>query len=314
MFTSDDMIFLSALSRSSSLAAAARLLNVTPPAVTQRLRALEARTGVHLVDRGTGEIIFTDEGELLVDASKRILQEIDSVSELLRERKSFVSGQLHIAGPTGFGRRYLAPVVEAFSKLHPQVTITLNLSDNPVHLRSDYWDLIVHIGEMPTHPFQLVKLAPNKRLLCASPGYVQQHGTPETPRDLVKHNCLILRENDEDVTMWRFCGPGNNNLAMRIAEGMSCNDGDVILAWALSGLGIVLRSEWDVADALATGNLVHLMPDWVSPDAPVIALLGPRHQRAARTRFFLEELRQALNPAPWRAAWEHTASVQDLLK
>ena len=88
----------------------------------------------------------------------------------------------------------------------------------------------------------------------------------------------------------------------------------MILAWALSGLGIVLRSEWDVADALATGNLVHLMPDWVSPDAPVIALLGPRHQRAARTRFFLEELRQALNPAPWRAAWEHTASVQDLLK
>ncbi|WP_291332251.1 LysR substrate-binding domain-containing protein [Desulfovibrio sp.] len=301
MFTSDDMIFIAALSRSSSLAAAARLLNVTPPAVTQRLRALEARTGVHLVDRGTGEIIFTEEGELLIDASKRILQDIDSVSELLRERKGVVSGQLHIAGPTGFGRRYLAPVIESFSTLHPQVTITLNLSDNPAHLKSDYWDLIIHIGETPTHPFQLVTLAPNKRLLCASPEYLQKHGTPQSPRDLVKHNCLALRENDEDVTMWRFSGPDNNNTAVRITAGLSCNDGDVILEWALSGMGIILRSEWDVADVLARGNLVHLMPDWVSPDAPVVALLGPRRQRTARARFFLESLRQAFDPAPWRS-------------
>lgn len=305
MFTSDDMIFISALSRSSSLAAAARLLNVTPPAVTQRLRALEARTGVHLVDRGTGEIIFTDEGELLIDASKRILKDIESVSELLRERKGVVSGQLHIAGPTGFGRRYLAPVVESFRKLHPQVTITLNLSDNPVHLKSDYWDLIVHIGETPTHPFQMVTLAPNRRLLCASPEYLQKHGTPQAPRDLVRHNCLVLRENDEDVTMWRFCGPDNSNASVRITAGMSCNDGDVILEWALSGMGIILRSEWDVADALSKGNLVHLMPDWLSPDAPVVALLGPRRQRTARARFFLEALRQTFDPAPWRA--QHAA-------
>lgn len=311
MFTSDDMIFISALSRSSSLAAAARLLNVTPPAVTQRLRALEARTGVHLVDRGTGEIIFTDEGELLIDASKRILQDIDSVSELLRERKGVVSGQLHIAGPTGFGRRYLSPVIESFSKLHSQVLITLNLSDNPAHLKSDYWDLIVHIGETPAHPFQMVTLAPNKRLLCASPEYLQKHGTPHSPRDLVKHNCLVLRENDEDVTMWRFCGPDNANAAVRIAPGLSCNDGDVILGWALAGMGIILRSEWDVADALAQGTLVHIMPDWVPPDAPVVALLGPRRQSTARARFFLDALRQAFDPAPWRGeATDSSASAQ----
>jgi DNA-binding transcriptional LysR family regulator len=300
MLSTDDLKFIAAVTQAPSLSAAARQLNVTPPAVSQRLRALEARLGVSLLDRGAGRITLTDEGELLTEWSARILAEIEEVSERLCERKGVVAGHLRVAGPTGFGRRHIAPVVMEFSRLHPDVRIGLELSDNPIRLKPSAWDIVIHIGELHSQPFQMLTLAPNDRLLCASPGYLARRGTPRTPADLTRHACLTLRENDEDVTLWRFAGPDGSHETVRIDEGVSCNDGDVIRDWTLAGFGIVLRSEWDMADDLRAGRLVRLLPQWRSPDAPVVALLGPRHMRAARTRRFLELLRQALTPPPWR--------------
>ena len=300
MLSTDDLKFIAAVTQAPSLAAAARSLNVTPPAVSQRLRALEARLGVSLLDRSAGRITLTDEGELLTEWSGRILAEIEEVSERLCERKGVVAGHLRIAGPTGFGRRHIAPVVMEFSRLHPDVRIGLELSDNPIRLKPSAWDIVIHIGELQSQPFQMLTLAPNERLLCASPDYLARRGTPRTPADLARHACLTLRENDEDVTLWRFSGPDGGHETVRIDEGVSCNDGDVIRDWALAGFGIVLRSEWDMADDLRAGRLVRLLPEWRSPDAPVVALLGPRHMRAARTRRFLELLRQSLTPPPWR--------------
>ena len=300
MLSTDDLRFIAAVTRAPSLAAAARSLNVTPPAVSQRLRALEARLGVSLLDRSAGRITLTDEGELLTEWSGRILAEIEEVSERLCERKGVVAGHLRVAGPTGFGRRYIAPAVMDFSRRHPDVRIGLELSDNPIRLKPSAWDIVIHIGELHSQPFQKLTLAPNDRLLCASPDYLARRGTPHAPADLARHACLTLRENDEDVTLWRFSGPGGSHETVRIDEGVSCNDGDVIRDWALAGFGIVLRSEWDMADDLRAGRLVRLLPQWRSPDAPVVALLGPRHMRAARTRRFLELLRQSLTPPPWR--------------
>lgn len=300
MLSTDDLRFIAAVTQAPSLAAAARSLNVTPPAVSQRLRALEARLGVSLLDRSAGRITLTDEGELLTEWSGRILAEIEEVSERLCERKGVVAGNLRVAGPTGFGRRYIAPAVMDFSRRHPDVRIGLELSDNPIRLKPSAWDIVIHIGELHSQPFQKLTLAPNDRLLCASPDYLARRGTPHAPADLTRHACLTLRENDEDVTLWRFAGPDGSHETVRIDEGVSCNDGDVIRDWALAGFGIVLRSEWDMADDLRAGRLVRLLPQWRSPDAPVVALLGPRHMRAARTRRFLELLRQSLTPPPWR--------------
>ncbi|WP_028576029.1 LysR family transcriptional regulator [Desulfomicrobium escambiense] len=300
MLSTDDLKFIAAVTQAPSLAAAARSLNVTPPAVSQRLRALETRLGVSLLDRSAGRITLTDEGELLTEWSARILAEIEEVSERLCERKGVVAGHLRIAGPTGFGRRYIAPAVMDFSRRHPDVRIDLELSDNPIRLKPSAWDIVIHIGELHSQPFQKLTLAPNDRLLCASPDYLARRGTPHAPADLIRHSCLTLRENDEDVTLWRFSGPDGSHETVRIDEGVSCNDGDVVRDWALAGFGIVLRSEWDMADDLRAGRLVRLLPQWRAPDAPVVALLGPRHMRAARTRRFLELLRQSLTPPPWR--------------
>lgn len=301
MLKSEDMLFMVAISRSPSLAAAARMLNVTPPAVTQRLQSLESRLGVQLVDRGKGLIELTDEGDLLARRSRKILGEVDQIVDELQERKGVVSGHLHISGPTGFGRRYIAPVVSDFRRRFPQVSINLELSDNPIALRSNTCDIIIHIGELSSQPYKMITLAPNDRILCASPDYLSRQGTPQSPADLAHHECLTLRENDEDVTLWRFQRDGKTE-TVRTAEGISCNDGDVILDWALKGLGIILRSEWDVADALAAGQLVRLLPHWHIPDAPVVALLGLNHRRTARTQEFLKALHEIFSPTPWRPA------------
>jgi len=299
MLNADDLRFFIAITQSSSLAAAARQLNVTPPAVTQRLRSLELRLGVQLVDRSTNSM--TDEGELLAEQSRTIVQQIDAIEELMAQRRGTVAGHLRISAPSGFGRTYIVPTVDRFLETHPDVRVTLELSDNPIGLKPDAWDVIVHIGELRSSPLQMIQLSPNRRVICASPAYLARRGTPENPSDLLKHDCLGLRENDEDVTLWRLAAAGGQIETVRVNPLFWSNDGEAIRTLAMKGRGIMLRSEWDVAPQIASGALVEILQGWSAPDAPVVALLGPRNYRAARTRNFVELLRQALTPTPWRS-------------
>jgi DNA-binding transcriptional LysR family regulator len=299
MLNADDLRFFIAITQSSSLAAAARHLNVTPPAVTQRLRSLELRLGVQLVDRSTNSM--TDEGELLAEQSRTVVQQIDAIEELIAQRRGTVAGHLRISAPSGFGRTYIVPTVDRFLETHPEVRVTLELSDNPIGLKPDAWDVIVHIGELRSSPLQMIQLSPNRRVICASPAYLARRGTPESPSDLLKHDCLGLRENDEDVTLWRLAAAGGQIETVRVNPLFWSNDGEAIRTLAMKGRGIMLRSEWDVAPQIASGTLVEILQGWSAPDAPVVALLGPRNYRAARTRNFVELLRQALTPAPWRS-------------
>jgi DNA-binding transcriptional LysR family regulator len=298
MLNADDLRFFIAITQSPSLAAAARHLNVTPPAVTQRLRSLELRLGVQLVDRSTNSM--TDEGELLAEQSRTIVQQIDAIEELMAQRRGTVAGHLRISAPSGFGRAYIVPTVDRFLETHPEVRVTLELSDNPIGLKPDAWDVIVHIGELRSSPLQMIQLSPNRRLICASPAYLARRGTPENPADLLKHDCLGLRENDEDVTLWRLAAASGQTETVRVNPLFWSNDGEAIRTLAVKGRGIMLRSEWDVAPQIASGALVEILQGWSAPDAPVVALLGPRNYRAARTRNFVSLLRRTLNPAPWR--------------
>jgi len=299
MLNADDLRFFIAITQSPSLAAAARQLNVTPPAVTQRLRSLELRLGVQLVDRSTNSM--TDEGELLAEQSRAVVQQIDAIEELIAQRRGTVAGHLRISAPSGFGRTYVVPTVDRFLEMHPDVRVTMELSDNPIGLKPDAWDVIVHIGELRSSPLQMIQLSPNRRIICASPAYLARRGTPEGPSDLLKHDCLGLRENEEDVTLWRLAAAGGQIETVRVNPLFWSNDGEAIRTLAMKGRGIMLRSEWDVAPQIASGTLVEILQGWSAPEAPVVALLGPRNYRAARTQNFVELLRRALTPAPWRA-------------
>lgn len=299
MLNSDDLAFFAVLAGASSLADGARHLNVTPPAVTQRLKALEARLGVRLIERGAKGISLTDEGALVLERARDVAQALDTLTEDLARRSQRVTGHLRIAAPYGFGRDHVAPAVASFATMHPHLTITLDLSDAPAARLLDRCDIVIHIGESSRARDHVVTtLAPNRRILCAAPAYLAQAPALTAPGDLAAHRCLALRENDEDVTLWRF--RRDAPAVIRIHPALSSNDGAVIRDWALQGQGIMLRSEWHVAGDLAAGRLVALLPEWDTPDADVTALLGRRHGRSARTTAFLAHLRQAFSPPPWR--------------
>ena len=298
MLTSDDIAFFSVLAGAKSLAEAARTLNVTPPAVTQRLRSLEERTGVRLIDRSGPRLSLTEEGSLIASHGRVVTDALETLTEALADRRGAVSGHLTIAAPHGFGRLHIAPVIDAFSRQHPRVTVALELSDHPAARLIDSFDVVVHIGAPARMDDIVTTLAPNRRILCASPNYLDSAPSIGSPRDLAGHRCLAIRENDEDVTLWRFHGPRQE--IVRVKPVMSSNDGAVIREWALAGQGIVIRSEWDIAEDLAAGRLREILPEWKTASADVVALLGSRHGRSARTSAFLALLRQSLAPPPWR--------------
>ena len=309
MLSTDDLRFFVVVAASNSLAAAARALNVTPPAVTQRLRVVEGRLGLRLVDRSGRRMVLTDEGDYLVGGARRILEEIGELSDTLLARRAVVSGHLRVIAPLGFGRRYVAPAVAQFRVIHPEVSLSLTLSDRPARLGDDAWDLMIYVGHLDNSTLIAQTLAFNERFVCAAPEYLVRSGIPKTPKDLLQHKCIALRENDEDVTMWRLTpAKGGKSLGIRIEPALSSNDGEVTRTWALSGAGMIVRSEWDVADDLRAGRLVRVLENWRLPQANIVVLLGARHGRSARTAHFLEYLRKILSPIPWRS--KTVAAVQ----
>ena len=275
MISSEDLRFFNVLAKSASLAEAARKLDVTPPAVTQRLRALEARLGMRLIDRSSRKMTLTDEGHLVASHGTIVAEAMETLSEALADRKHAVSGHLRIAAPHGFGRLHVAPVLDAFAKVHPGVTVTLELSDHPGARLVESNDVVIHIG--PPGPMNQVvtTLAPNRRFLCASPDYLADAPPVRSPADLVSHRCLVVRENDEDVTLWRFLHPSREPTTVRIQPTMCSNDGAVVREWALAGRGIAMRSEWHIAADLAAGRLKRVLSGWEAPPADVVAYTRP---------------------------------------
>lgn len=300
MISSDDLAFFNVLAKSATLAECARKLDVTPPAVTQRLRALEERIGIRLIDRSSRGITLTDEGALVASHGTIVADAMEALSEALSDRKKAVTGHLRVAAPHGFGRIHVAPVLDAFARAHPGVTVTLELSDFPGARVVDTCDVVVHIGPSAHLNEIVTTLAPNRRILCASPDYLAGAPPIHTPSDLLRHRCLVVRENDEDVTLWRFTHPSRAPETVRIHPTLCSNDGAVVREWAIAGQGVAIRSEWNVAGDLAARRLKRVLPAWEVPPADVVAMLGTRFGRSARTTAFLAMLRRSLSPPPWR--------------
>jgi DNA-binding transcriptional LysR family regulator len=295
-----DLRFFVTITESGSLAEAARRLDVTPSAVSQRLRHLESRLGMPLAHRSTRRFVLTEEGELFRQGVSLVLEQLDRVIESLRERSGEVTGTLNIGGPLGFGRRYLAAATAEFQALHPRLKVSLTLSDVVSPADANRFDLIVHIGRMSDSSVVAHPLAPNSRFICAAPSYLERRPAPKEPKELAEHDCIVLRENNEDVSLWRF-HKRRAEVAVRVRAMLSSNDGDVVKQWALAGKGLFVRSEWDVAEHLAAGELVRVLTDWTLPNADVVALTAHRAGISARAKLFLAFLQARFQPVPpWR--------------
>lgn len=286
-----DLGFFSVLASAGSLSAAARELGITTPAVSKHLALMESRVGVALLNRTTRRMSLTPEGEVYLQHARRILGEIDDMEELLGVSRSTPTGLLRVNATLGFGRSHVAPLISRFVRKHPQVEVQLQLSVNPPPLTDDAFDVCIRFGAPPDSRMIARQIAPNRRLLCASPSYLARHGTPKVPHDLTRHNCIGIRQGEEAYGVWRLSsgrGKTVSTEAVKTRGNLTTNDGEIAVNWALDGHGILMRAEWDIERYLRNGRLVQVLPQYFTPDASIHAVYPQRHQLAARVRAFVD--------------------------
>jgi DNA-binding transcriptional LysR family regulator len=291
-----DLGFISTLAAAGSLSAAARELGITTPAVSKHLAQIEARLGVALVRRTTRRMSLTPEGEVYLAHARRILGEIDEMEQQLGAARATPKGLLRVNATLGFGRNHVAPLISRFVRKYPQVDVQLQLSVDPPPLADDSFDVCIRFGAPPDARVIARRIAPNRRLLCAAPAYLARHGTPRTPADLARHNCIGIRQGQEAYGVWRLSGGGANagTEGVRIRGNLATNDGEVAVNWALDGHGILMRAEWDIERYLRSGRLVHVLPQYCMHDADINAVYAQRHHASVRVRAFVDFVVQAL--------------------
>lgn len=291
---SAEMAFFNLVIRSGSLSAAARELGLSPPAVSRRLALLEGRLGVQLLTRTTRRIALTPEGEEYLVQARRILAEIEDVEQHLSASVVEPRGLLRVNATLGFGRSHVAPLLSKFCKANPEVQVQLNLTVTPPPLSDNAFDVCIRFGEPPDARVVARKIADNRRLLCASPGYLAQRGAPRSPSDLAKHNCITIHHGDEAYGLWRLSS-GRRTESIKVTGAMSTNDGDIAVSWALNGHGILMRAEWDIAKYLSSGRLRQVLEAYSTPPADIYAVYPQQLRGARRVTAFVEFIGHALS-------------------
>jgi len=257
-----------------------------------RLRKLEASLGLTLANRDARRLSLTADGERFSRQSALLLEQLEALPESFRQQDDQLVGTLRLAAPFGYGRQRLAPLLARFARLHPQLCLHLDLRETPWPDRHDS-DAVIHIGNLSDSQWVARLLTHNARWLCASPAYLALNSTPSAPEQLVDHRCICIRENDEDVTLWHLRNEQEHK-TLRIKPALLSNDGSVARRWAEEGLGLVLRSQWDVSSAIADGRLVRVLADWQFDSAPINLLVPSRKGRSARVQALVSFLEAEL--------------------
>jgi DNA-binding transcriptional LysR family regulator len=282
--------FVSAVD-SGSLAKAARSIGITPAMLGRRVDALERRLGVKLLHRTTRQLVVTEEGAVFVEHCKRMLAEIQSSEDLISSGRHTAVGQLRLTAPAGFGRRHVAPHAPSFLANHPQVQLSCNLTDRVVDLVREGFDLGIRIGSTLDPDLVAVRLARNRRVVCAAPEYLERHGTPHSLDDLAQHQCLIITPNAGRAATWSF-RHRDRAVDVRVHGKLDCNDGELLHRWAREGLGLAWRSTWEIQAELARGELITVLDEFALPDYDIRAVYPRQVHVPARLRFFVEHLKQ----------------------
>lgn len=282
-----------------SLSAAARAEGVAPAMIGRRIDALEARLGVKLMVRSTRRISLTAEGGTLLEDAQRILRDLNDSESLVAQGSGRPTGLLRITAPAGFGRRHVAPLLPDYAERHPDVSVTLDLSDRLVDLIEERYDCAVRIGDLDDSDMVAIRLADNRRVVVAAPAYLARYGTPRTPADLAAHHCLSFGSQANQSRGWLFRVNGQVT-PYRVGGRLECSDGSVLHQWTLAGCGLAWRSMWEVRQDLASGRLKTVLDDYCAPPNGIYAMLPERKHMPARVRAFVDLLRHAYgDPGYW---------------
>lgn len=311
--------FVSVATR-GSLTAAATAEGVAPAIMGRRLNALEERLGVKLMVRTTRRITLTHEGSAFLEDCQRLLVDFANAEASVSAGGVKASGHLRITAPAGFGRRHVAPLVPQFRELHPEVTISLNLSDRVIDIAREAYDCAVRVGDMPDSSMVSQRLADNRRLCVAAPRYLQRHGEPQHPDDLARFDCLTLSSDASQTRGWAFRVPvaaadarggkpdaesGAVSEVVHLKPGgpLDCSDGQVLHDWCLAGYGIAWRSSWEVEAEIRSGRLVAVLEQFAAPPNGIYAVFPQRKHLPLRLRLWIDFLKLHYGrPAYWQVA------------
>ena len=285
-----------AVATKGSLTAAAHAEGVAPAVIGRRIDALEERLGVKLLVRTTRRITLTHEGSAFLEDCQRIIADLANAEASVSEGGVKASGHLRLTAPAGFGRRHVAPLVPRFVGLHPDVSVSLNLSDRVVDIVNEGFDCAVRVGDLPDSSLVSVRLADNRRRCVAAPAYLKRAGTPALPSELARHRCLTLSSDASQTRGWAFT-IGGQVTHFRPGGPLDCSDGQVLHDWCVQGLGIAWRSTWEVEHDIAEGRLTAVLEDFAAPPNGVFAVFPQRKHLPLRVRLWIDYLKQSYGDA-----------------
>lgn len=267
----DALRLLLDLAQEGSFSAVARRHSLATSTVTLAVTQLESQFGARLVTRSTRKLVFTHEGERLLEDGRRIVSQWDAALAGVREEGP-LSGPIRITATNDFGRTQLRPLLDSFQALHPGTAISLVLSDSTVDLMESRVDIALRNGPLPDSRLQARLLVRGERVVCAAPGYWSREGMPLHPDDLASHNCLILARASEPLTSWPFRIDGRS-VRIKVAGDRQANDGGVLREWALAGHGVIIKNRWDIRREIHAGQLVTALGDYVDGSVDLYAVL-----------------------------------------
>ncbi|ULG68026.1 LysR substrate-binding domain-containing protein [Marinobacterium sediminicola] len=284
----DIKVFVTA-ARVMSFARAAEQLMVSPAYISKRIKLLEENLGFTLFYRSARSINLTLEGEIVLRTGTQMLQDLDGMMDELLACRQETRGLLRISCSTGFGTEFLNPFILSLRDRYPLLGIDLRLVDRSVDIVTENVDLDICLGGNIPEQFIARKLAPNYRVFCASPHYLEKHGCPLHPRDLEHaHACISIRERNHSPASWKI-ERGQERLTVIPNSQLSVNNGNVAKEWCLKGEGILLRSIWSIRKELAEGKLIQVLPEWQQP-ADVFAVYTRQMGTSANLKVFIEQL------------------------
>lgn len=279
------------IAESGNLSVAARKLGMSLAAMSRRLAQLEERLGVPLIRRNSRHMTLTDEGRLYYEKAGRAVAELEEAEREVMRASADPAGVLRVTTTVNFGRRRLAPLLQQFSMLHPDVTVHLETSDQPNNIIESGSDLAICFDAPPDSRLTLKRLADNPRVMCAAPAYLERRGRPASTAELADHDCISIGDFNGDA--WRFI----DFVGARPRQALSTNDGELAREWALHGAGIVIKSMWDVREDLQTGRLEAVLPDLSLPSSPIVALYTQAQGDTPKVRRCLRFLADNLDRA-----------------
>jgi DNA-binding transcriptional LysR family regulator len=280
-----------------SFVGAADVLGMSKPAISRYVGELEARLGVRLLQRTTRRLSLTEEGDVFHARCKDILASMDEAEAEITARTGHASGRLKINAPVTFGIQHLAPLWGEFTAQHPQVNLEIDLSDRMVELVDEGYDLAIRIASLPSSTLVSRKLASTRLVLCASPRYLKQAGTPQHPHELSTHAVISYSYWSSGDT-WNFTGP-EGPVSVSTHSRIHTNNGDTCLGAALAHQGIVLQPSFIVGGALATAQLVELMPAYQALSLGIYAVYPTRRHISPKVRLMVDFLVERFKKPRW---------------